>query len=536
MSHLRQDFLRTLEAGTVGLFLVQAVRFTYASLYARASSADLVQRVPNRAALQGVPGVVELSTVQGEIVALLALLLLPLTALLVARWRWSLPLAVILVALGRSMALQSADLQVTAASLVIGAGLLYLTLTIIRRPMFFPTTILLGFAGDQFIRALGDTYDRTWQTDYRINMAGQIDIEMGIIIAPATIALILLALLLWYLERRADLIARRQEGYAPPLTGQMNAWGGLSLGAIFFLEFTLLALPNAVARWADVPYAGVVPWLLGATLLPLVPEVRAQAARFAGMFDAAWRGWLWALLLSLLLVVGRRYDGLPAALALVLAQFLVGLTLWWLVQTGLPRRNLTAIAILLCPIGFAALAAGDYFTYDYAYVRDLGQPYQNVDEFLRSFRGMGLGLTLVAALVLAIPVILWRGRIPWRGGARTLHLQWAIAGAGCQLCGRAGRFRGSHPSPGQSRLPARGHLQYSRRLLAILRIQSGARRPTRRIERRGHPAIAGSGYRAHGQLWRGSGAVAGPAAAHGVRLLSAERKATGTRRAQPCAH
>lgn len=416
MSHLRQDFLRTFEAGAVGLFLVQAVRFTYASLYARASSADLVRHVPDRASLQGVPGVVELSTVRGEIVVLIALLLLPLLGLIVWRWRWSLPLAVILVALGRSMALQSADLQVTAASLVIGGGLLYLVLTIMRRPLFFPVTILLGFAGDQLIRALGDTYDRTWQTDYRIDFAGQFEIEMGVIIAPATIALILLALLLWYLERRADQAARRQEGYAPPLAGQMNAWGGLALGAIFFLEFTLLALPNAVARWAEVPYAGAVPWLLGATLLPLVPEVRVQAARFAGMFDAAWRGWLWTLLLGLLLVVGRRYQGLPAALALVLAQFLVGLTLWWLVQTGLPRRNLTALTLLLCPIAFGALAVGDYFTYDYAYVRDLGQPYQNVDEFLRSFRGMGLGLTLVAALILSTPVILWRGRIPWRGG------------------------------------------------------------------------------------------------------------------------
>ena len=47
MSQIRQDFLRTLEAGIVGLFFVQAVRFLYATLYARASSADLVQRVPN---------------------------------------------------------------------------------------------------------------------------------------------------------------------------------------------------------------------------------------------------------------------------------------------------------------------------------------------------------------------------------------------------------------------------------------------------------------------------------------------------------
>ena len=36
-----------------------------------------------------------------------------------------------------------------------------------------------------------------------------------------------------------------------------------------------------------------------------------------------------------------------------------------------------------------------WFTYDYAYVRDLADPYQNVSEFLRAFRDMGLGLTLV---------------------------------------------------------------------------------------------------------------------------------------------
>jgi hypothetical protein len=38
MSQLRQDFLRTIEAGIVGLFFVQAVRFLYATLYARASA------------------------------------------------------------------------------------------------------------------------------------------------------------------------------------------------------------------------------------------------------------------------------------------------------------------------------------------------------------------------------------------------------------------------------------------------------------------------------------------------------------------
>jgi endonuclease/exonuclease/phosphatase family metal-dependent hydrolase len=370
--------------------------------------------------LTGVPGVVQLDTIQGEIVILVALLLLPVLALIISRWRVSLPFAVMLVALGRSMALQADDLRVPAAALVIGAGLLYLALTIIRRPAFFPGVILLGFAGDQLIRAAGDTVDRTWQSAYTVKFGSQFDLEMGILISAAAILLILLSILTWYVESHAAELERQREGYAPPLAGQMNVWGGLALGGLLYLEFTLLGLPNAVAHWSGTDYTGLVPWLLAATLLPLVPEVREQARRFAGMFDGAWRGWLWVLLLGLLIVVGRRYSGILAGFALVAAQFLAGLSLWWLIQTGIPRRNLTGITMIIGVIGFAALAVGDYFTYDYAYVRDMRQPYQNVGDVLRSFRGMGLGLALIATLLLSIPMILTRRRIPWRGG-RTFY-------------------------------------------------------------------------------------------------------------------
>ncbi|MBN2304271.1 MAG: hypothetical protein JXQ72_07340 [Anaerolineae bacterium] len=438
MQRIRRDVLRSLEAGIVGLFLIQGVRFLYATLYARASSADLVNRVANPAALNGVPGVVELATVRGEIITVIALLALPLLALIVGRWRISIPLAVVLVALGRSAALQSQDLALPAAGLVVGAGLLYLALTITHRPNIYPSMLLLGLAGDQLVRAMGDTYDRTWESDYRVAFTDRFDMQMQVVIGLGAVALILLAILLWALEFQERQTERRAEGYAPPLTGQLSMWGGLALGGVFYLEFTLLGLPNTVAHWSGTGYTGLVPWLLAATTLPLVPQVRELAGRFAGIFDTVWRGWLWALLLILLLVVGRRYDGLLAGIALVFAQFLVGLTLWWLVETGLHRRNLTGITILLGVIGFAALAIGDYFTYDYAYVRDLRDPYQNVGEVLRSFRDMGLGLALIAALLVAIPVILARRRIPWRGGKAlytlgSLALVLAVSFAGASV-------------------------------------------------------------------------------------------------------
>ncbi len=400
----------------VGLFLVQGVRYLYATLYARASSADLVDRVPDRSLLDGVPGVVESATVQSEIGVVVALLALPLAALIIGRWRLSLPLAVVLAALGRSAALQSPDLALPASGLVVGGALLYLALTMIRRPAVYPAVVLLGVTGDQVIRVLGDTWDRTWESDYRVEFTASFDLKMEVLVALASVALILLSLVVYFLERREAQAERREEGYSPPLRGQLTAWGGLALGGILFLEFTVLGLPNAVARWSGADYAGVVPWLLAATALPLVPEVRDLARRFAGIFDTAWRGWLWALLLCLLLVVGRRTDGMLAALALVFAQFMVGLALWWLVETGLPRRNLTGPTLLVGVIVFAGLAVGDYFTYDYAYVRDLSDPYQNVGEVLRSFRDMGLALALIGALLLSIPMILARRRIPWRGG------------------------------------------------------------------------------------------------------------------------
>jgi len=58
-----------------------------------------------------------------------------------------------------------------------------------------------------------------------------------------------------------------------------------------------------------------------------------------------------------------------------------------------------------------------------------------VDDLLRSFRGMGLGLALVAALVLSIPMILWRRRIPWRGGRGLYTLAGLLLVVGASYAG-----------------------------------------------------------------------------------------------------
>ncbi|NDJ77588.1 MAG: hypothetical protein GYB65_15160 [Chloroflexi bacterium] len=440
----RRDFLRTLEAGTVGLFLIQAVRYVYATLYAHASSADLLQRTVDPDVYANAPGAIEVATVQIEIIMLIALLLLPLLALIIGRWRISFPLAVLMVAAGRSVALQVTDTEIATGGLVVGGGLLYLALTIIRRPAFFPVMLLVGFSAEQVIRALGDTYDYTWRGDYMVPVTTGLELQMDILIAIAAILLILFSVLLWFDE----LLEARRPGYTRPERGQLNLWGGLALGGLLYLEFTVLSLPNAVARWANADYAGIVPLLIAATALPLVPEVRNQARQFASMFDSAWRGWLWVLLLCLLLVVGRRYEGPVAGVALVFAQFITVLTLWWFVQTGSPRRNITGVNVIVAVIAFVTLSVGDYFTYDYAYVRDISDPtYQNVDNVLRSFRNMGLGLALIAALLVSIPMILARRWIPWRGGRTLYTLATLVAILGTSFVGAATSGTASSPRP-----------------------------------------------------------------------------------------
>lgn len=410
---LRREFLKALEASLVGFFFVQTIRFLYAELYARVSSADLVRRV-NYEAVKNLPGVVRPSEVQIEIYAVAAILLAPLLALVVMRLRWSLPFAVALCAVGRSLAMQLPENAVLAAAVTVAAGFLYMTLIIIRRPAMFPVMLVMGVATDQFIRALNGTADPTFDENHEFVLFGSPEIPMIWAIAALTLFMLLLTALTTFIEGEEA----KLPGYEKPIPGALSGWGALSFGGILYLEFVVLGLPNVVARWAKVDYYWILPLIMLATLLPLVPEVRAQAGRFISIFDAAYRGWLWALMLALMLIIGRRFEGAIAAAVLSLAQLFTLLTLWWLVQQKKEHRrvNPTPILILVSALIFILLSIGDYFTYDYAYVRDISPPFSVTESLLRGMRGMGLPLAVAAAILACLPMILERQLIPWREG------------------------------------------------------------------------------------------------------------------------
>ena len=65
---------------------------------------------------------------------------------------------------------------------------------------------------------------------------------------------------------------------------------------MFFLETSLLTLPNAVARWSQVSYEIIAPLLLVITCLPFLPSLRKSLAGWSVSSPVLRRSWLfrWA--------------------------------------------------------------------------------------------------------------------------------------------------------------------------------------------------------------------------------------------------
>ncbi|MCB9457092.1 MAG: hypothetical protein H6671_13980 [Anaerolineaceae bacterium] len=395
--------LSVYEAGFVGLFFVQALRFLIGMLYSRVGSATLVLGFDPTSIRANTPGVVDPGIVSGEASLVLYMVALPLLALVIGRFRWFMLVSALVVAVGRAlMAVGTVLTPTAAAAVVLGGGLLYIALLVRQRLGVLPYLFVLGFGLDQALRAFGNTLDPSWSLEY-------------------TTVQMILSVVLGGIAVLTFLSQRRRMSAMPLERGLMPFWGGIGLGGLLFLEVSLLALPNAIAGRARVDYTLFAPFVMLATLLPVVPWVRKQARTFITLFDGSVRGWSWMLLLALLFVVGTRFEGAGAGAALVVTQFIVSLTWWWLARPQAEKeRNLTGLWVVFGVLIFLLLAVGDNFTYEYAYVRNFGQELNFLNRFvpplLRGFRGMGLGLLLLSSFLVALPLIQTQRRIPWVGG------------------------------------------------------------------------------------------------------------------------
>jgi len=400
MAQHRRDFFRLIEAALVGVFFVQAIRFLYSALYAHLSSAALVALTADKSALVNQAGVISLIDVQTELLSLGLALLAPLLSIVLGRFWFGATLAAIAAAVGRVFmtAYAGTPLAVMGGAITAGAAGLYLTILAVRHSGIMPLSLIFGFAGDQLVRLYGNTMDTTWTGDF---LRPQTVISLGLFV---------IAVITVIVDRLTPVDPETAEA---PQKGEINGWGAFALGGLLYLQCVVLGLPNLIARRAGLEYVGVAPFLLGATLLPVVPEVRNIARNFLGMFDGRYRGWVWLLLIALLVVIGYRVQGTISAIMLISAQFFACLSFWWVVQPSDGKRNLTGLGIIFAILFFLLLTGGDFFTYEYAFVRGLQEP---LGTFLRTFRGMGLIVTLLAVVLSCLPAIVARKRIPWRGG------------------------------------------------------------------------------------------------------------------------
>lgn len=428
--------LHLFEAVLVGVFFIQGLRYLIGILYAHVSSAALVSVLPPDTVDPAARGLVDPSTVTGEIGFLGFMVGLPILALLLGRIRWMFLFAILLVAIGRAfMVLPGAPLSpAIGASLAMGGGLLYIALVIMQRMWVLPYLFILSLSIDQLFRAAGDTLDVSWSTSYA---------------TPQTILSIIAVLLgiinIVQARRSSDSSTER-----PTSTrGLLSFWSGIGLGALLFLQLSLLGLPNAVAGRADVDYTIFVPVILAATLLPLIPWIRGRARLFIGYFDSGTRGWVWLLILALAIVIGLRVRNISlgqigvlplGGAALIVGQFAANLIWWWLARPKAEReRNFTGLWVVAAIFTFGLLATFDFFTYEYAFVRNFSPDFDILNNFLtpllRGFRGMGLVVLLLAVFLASLPMLQTQRRIPWNTERGLYSLLGLIVTIGLSVAG-----------------------------------------------------------------------------------------------------
>ncbi|MBL8153685.1 MAG: endonuclease/exonuclease/phosphatase family protein [Anaerolineae bacterium] len=401
---LRRTFVRVLpilEAALVGVLFIGATRFLIGMLYSRIGGSLTQIGLDPSLIPAGTPGITTPNEVANEAAFLVYMLALPLLTLIVGRFRVLLIAAAGLVAAGRLLMIANTNVSVTiAAAMAFGGGLAYIALLIRHRVQIVPLLFVMGFSLDQVFRAVGNTLDITWNPAYT---------SLVYVLGGGLAVLAVLNFL----------VGRNREPDSKD-AGLLPFWGGIGLGGLLFMQLSLLALPNAIAGRSTFDYTNLAPLVILATALPLIPAVRQRISSFISLFDPGTRGWSWMLVAVLLIVIGTRFQGIIAGLALVLSQFAASLLWWWVARPRTEKeRSFTGLWLILGVAFLVILVLADNFTYEYAYVQNLSSDlaFLNpiVPALLRGFRGMGLGVLLLGVFLAALPMILSPRRLPWSG-------------------------------------------------------------------------------------------------------------------------
>lgn len=430
---LRLQPLYILEAALVGLFFFQALRFLIGLLYSRIASASQYSALDPALLDRTLPGLVEPSVVSSEITFAIYMLGFSLLTLLLGRARVLLLIGVLLTAIGRVLMIADSPVisATMGAALTVGGGLFYILLVTRHRPQTLPYLFMVAIALDQLFRAAGNTLDPSWSGTAIVLRSGNAALTYLTVQVILSVLVVLLSAGTLIAQNRQ---LRRRKDKAAPQAGLLTPWSGIGIGALLYLELALLALPNALIARATTSYLTyplLVPLLMTATLLPLIPWVRLRARAFISLFDSSLRGWSWMLLSALLIVIGTRIGDLVGLAALITAQFSVSMMWWWLPRPQAQKEiNLSALWLLLGVMILVLLVIADVFTFEYAFVREFAPQFSFLNALipplLRGFRGLGLAVLLLAVFLAALPMVQTRKRIPWPGGGAAQAITAAL--------------------------------------------------------------------------------------------------------------
>lgn len=370
---------RLIESSFVVLFLVESARAVYGVLLSMTAAAITARQV-------------SLLTVNGHLI-LIAALAVPWFA---PRVRAQLPRTLLISALMATVArvLVSVDLaflRLAAGCAVIGFAAVYMASLLRANWRTWVSGMVVGMVIDQLFRSQ-DTYD--------ISLKGLLRISIGdaTFAVPWLILQIVIALVAIVVCLQARRTARNQL-YEPAF---LDVWGGLALGGFLTVETLVLGAPAVISRWTGTSFGGVAPWILLATSVPLIPAVRGSMSQFLKLFDERLRGWVILLLVTVLIVAGNRLGTAFGAAALVVAQFLVVLLLWW-IPGSYDTQQVEQVGPSMS-LGMIIFAVGVY-SYGLTTFES---------STLAFLRGQSLTIVLVAAILTAFPRLWWRERDPWQ--------------------------------------------------------------------------------------------------------------------------
>ncbi len=336
--------LPTIETTAIWLFLLQALRVLFASLF------GVIYQAIFDASLS--PLIVALDM----LLVILAMCTPLLLRRLQGQTKFRVGAALLVVVARIPLSLTSPTVRLYASIILLGGAAFYVAHLLWHEPQRLVTGLVLGLAADQLLRALDYTYDPTLRPG-----------GLPFVIAAA----LALGLLSLYLTRQAT----------PPSPNPPHITAGLALGAALFLETALLALPNALARWTGVGYGLTAPLLLLFTLLPLI-QARRPTEMYLSILLWPMDGLISVILVFLCLLLAALLGGLLAFILLLGAQLLLLINL----TKGIVKKRVppdkgprlpgweTSLGLLLFLVFHLAFAFTFTYPYTLPFLRGLGTP------------------------------------------------------------------------------------------------------------------------------------------------------------------